>query len=883
MKLHRLRLRNFRGITERECVFAERGVTVVSGANEAGKSSMVEALDLLLEVPSSSKSRKVAAVQPSGHDVGTEIEAEISCGLWRFTYTKVFNKSPSTTLRVSQPKPEQLTGKLAHDRVLAILAQAVDLALLQASRVVQGTAEASVALGASASVTRALDRAVADRDGCSANGESADTDDDDLLAVVEAEYARYYTPGRGQPTGELAQAQAREGSARKALAELEAAVAAIDADVVIVEQASAQRRRLTVAADELKVRVEEAESARTKAYEIRDRFAKAQVEAEAARLRDEKWTAERDLRRATAAKIDALRSERSVATRARAQAQAARALAHEQEKQHEAARSAAEAALTQAVDALAASEAREVAARRRRELTAAQDRLQRALAAHAALAAGEAALAANTVDGEVLAQARDLRDQLRATSARVEALATSVRIVALGDLPVLVDGADIGAHGETLSIVGETVVEVPGAVRVELAPAANAADLAQQRDALVQQAARLCAAHGAADLDGAIGLGEARLAVEPQVMVARAEADRVCGDADIDELRGVVARLADQAGGADEAAGTAESEGAAASAGTESDLAARRFAERECAAALVAAERAVALHTRRTAELDAAKQRAAEDVARIDDQIADLVQALEQSRREVSDADVEARIADGVQALVSACAAEKVLRAELDEANPADAEQQVAVLDARFAALDADRAELDQRLAQARARIEVCREDARRDRRDEAAATHVAAQAELARVDARARAARLLRTVVNERRDAAHARFSEPLRRHLEDLAQPLFGTGVRFDVDGGLRVASRTLDGTTVSFDELSTGTREQIGIIARLACAMLVDEHDGVPVIIDDALGHSDPDRIAKMNRVLTRAGENAQVIVLTCSPERYRDVESAQTVAL
>ena len=184
----------------------------------------------------------------------------------------------------------------------------------------RGSAEASVALGKSASVTRALDRAVADRDGCSANGESADTDDDDLLTVVEAEYARYYTPGRGQPTGELALAQAREGSARKALAELEAAVAAIDADVAIIEQASAQRRRLTVAADELKVRVEEAETARAQNLRIRDRFAKAQAEAEAARLRDEKWTTERDLRRATTAKIDALRGERSVATRARAQA-----------------------------------------------------------------------------------------------------------------------------------------------------------------------------------------------------------------------------------------------------------------------------------------------------------------------------------------------------------------------------------------------------------------------------------------------------------------------------------------------------------------------------------------------------------------------------------
>ena len=48
MKLHRLVLTNYRGITHREIEFPDRGVVVVSGANEIGKSSMIEALDLLL-------------------------------------------------------------------------------------------------------------------------------------------------------------------------------------------------------------------------------------------------------------------------------------------------------------------------------------------------------------------------------------------------------------------------------------------------------------------------------------------------------------------------------------------------------------------------------------------------------------------------------------------------------------------------------------------------------------------------------------------------------------------------------------------------------------------------------------------------------------------
>ena len=63
MKLHRLVLKNYRGIDHREIDFPDHGVVVVSGANEIGKSSMIEALDLLLESKDRSTKKEVKAGQ----------------------------------------------------------------------------------------------------------------------------------------------------------------------------------------------------------------------------------------------------------------------------------------------------------------------------------------------------------------------------------------------------------------------------------------------------------------------------------------------------------------------------------------------------------------------------------------------------------------------------------------------------------------------------------------------------------------------------------------------------------------------------------------------------------------------------------------------------
>ena len=92
MKLHRLVLANYRGIAHREIEFPDHGVVVVCGANEIGKSSMVEALDLLLESRDRSTKKEVKQVKPTNSDVGSEVTAEISCGTYRFIYRKRFHK-----------------------------------------------------------------------------------------------------------------------------------------------------------------------------------------------------------------------------------------------------------------------------------------------------------------------------------------------------------------------------------------------------------------------------------------------------------------------------------------------------------------------------------------------------------------------------------------------------------------------------------------------------------------------------------------------------------------------------------------------------------------------------------------------------------------------
>ena len=81
------------------------------------------------------------------------------------------------------------------------------------------------------------------------------------------------------------------------------------------------------------------------------------------------------------------------------------------------------------------------------------------------------------------------------------------------------------------------------------------------------------------------------------------------------------------------------------------------------------------------------------------------------------------------------------------------------------------------------------------------------------------------------------------------------------------------TRNGQQEALDILSGGTREQVAILTRLAFARLFAAAGRpVPVILDDALVHSDDDRIEAMFDALHRTARDQQILVLTCRQRAF-----------
>ena len=141
----------------------------------------------------------------------------------------------------------------------------------------------------------------------------------------------------------------------------------------------------------------------------------------------------------------------------------------------------------------------------------------------------------------------------------------------------------------------------------------------------------------------------------------------------------------------------------------------------------------------------------------------------------------------------------------------------------------------------------------------------------------------LLYATMKEERDAARRAYVAPLKEKIERLGRLVFDSSFEVEVTEDLSVASRTMEGSNVPFESLSGGTKEQISLISRLACAMTISNDGGASLILDDALGYTDPERLKLMGAVLAKAGKECQIIILTCVPDRYNNVGEATVVRL
>ena len=94
--------------------------------------------------------------------------------------------------------------------------------------------------------------------------------------------------------------------------------------------------------------------------------------------------------------------------------------------------------------------------------------------------------------------------------------------------------------------------------------------------------------------------------------------------------------------------------------------------------------------------------------------------------------------------------------------------------------------------------------EGRQGQLDDAQAELKRACAEQSRVQERAQAAALLRSTMIRHRDNTRERYVQPYRTELERLGRQVFGPTFEVDVDTGLTIRARTLDGCTVPYESL-------------------------------------------------------------------------------
>jgi hypothetical protein len=870
MKLHRLVLKNYRGIEHREIDFPEHGVVVISGANEIGKSSMVEALDLLLESRDRSTKKEVKQVKPTHADVGSEVTAEISSGPYRFVYHKRFHKKCETQLTVLEPRREQHSGDEAHDRVQAMLAETLDTELWRAQRVLQSASTDAVNLSGCDALTRALDVAAGDAAALSGTEPL-------LIDRIDTEYARYFTP-TGRPTGEWT----------AAIKALEAATAEVEQCAVAVAEVDDRVQRhavLTVELADLAQRQQEASARQTAAQAAADAIAALAEHVREAELIATAATATSTASTAARTERERLRDETDSRTAAVAALEAETREAAEAQAMARDVATEADAVVEQANQSLADAQQRVETARRVVGELARRDETQRLTAR---LTKIDAAL--RDRDGiahelSTIALTDDLLRQIDKAAGAVERaegqlalVSATVEFVAATDLELVIGDQRVSlAAGETWSTLTNTAtdVEVPGVVTARVMPGMSALDVQVQYNAAQQDLAAGLAAAQVADLAAARSTDQRRRELQGGRDQLTATLAGLCGDDDVDQLRSRLAELCSLprfSGDITIDASTARAELDEAEAG-------RVTAGADCETH----RRVAALAMSKLSEVSTQATRLQDKLVTQRAELAVVVDRLTQQRATIADdklaatADADAltahtaagRVAELAEQL--AAAAPEAVAAELTEAVEA-----AAVLRERHD-------EIAHTLREIAAQLTVFGSEGRKGKLDAAEIQCEHARNEHDRVGRRARAVQLLREVMVRHRDTTRLRYVEPYRAELQRLGRSVFGPSFEVDVDSDLCILNRTLEGCTVPYESLSGGAKEQLGILARLAGAALVAKEDSVPILIDDALGFTDPQRLVKMATVFNTLGERGQVIVLTCTPGRYDGIKDAQRIEL
>lgn len=862
MRIHSIKIENFRALEHLELKdIPDKGVVVIHGDNEQGKSSIMEAIGVVLKYKHTSKAAQIRAIQPVDRDVPISISVEMTLGNTRFNIFKQYLKKTTSELHILEPRRSNHSGDAADARLLELIESHLDESLFKTLFMKQGEVQEGISAVGIPSLTSALNNQ---------NGHTNDdSEDTELMEAVEKEYSKYFT-ATGKNNARYEQFFKTVDGLRTDLDTASAQVAQLSSQVDRVTRLEADRDsanlKLPGAEKELASRRSELEHAlkiKTEAEEVAAAFIRADEQFQSALsaqqrridLREKLKTAQSALAVASAefepTELAAKRETEQVQ-------ELTEALEEAREKENQAVIDVKNA--RRAVSGIQNHS-------RKLELDSVLEDLERIeQQLHELRTQQHAAKPVQQRDVDAVQKATTdveiQRSVIQSREGSITLSASSPTEITVGEQAIT-----LGEQEEHLGLDKELTFTI-GEVSLVFNPGKTAAQSRTELESAEAELADLLDALDASDINSLRSRFKEQELRETEIASLTKEQRSVSGCSDISVLKAERDSLK-----------------------IDEDLDETLSLE-EAQAALTEAEanreHTNEVHKQANAALDSVRERPADRRLRVlNAQLEGLKSNVEVAQQDLgaaveesSDEDIEALVSTRKNDLEVARTKKQESDELLAKSDPDMATRLCSAAETNFNSYKQVISDATAELLKLEGHIGVAAGAKERYSKIEAALR--AAENRLASEERRAKAAKRLRNLMVNYRDESRKRYAAPFADKLSRLAAKVFGEHTDLDLDDELKIATRSIGPRTVNINNLSGGAKEQLAILTRFAIAELVAEssnHGAVPVFIDDALGSTDPERLTRISTLFSDAGKDSQVFVLTCVPDRYNYVEVAQ----
>ena len=860
MILESIAIQDFRKIADRLVIDGlEPGLNLITGPNETGKSTIAEAIRtvFLERYKVSSLGGIVPRERPDGQPT---VEVAFTIGGVPHLLKKQFVRKSRCELRVGHQT-------LAEDEAEQKLSD-----LLGFSRAERGASKPEHAgIPGLLWVRQGQTRDVRDSGEHAANyvrdaltqlsGGEVSGGNDVLIDAVQRELWKLLTERKRSPTGALAEVESRLSLLQQQQRELDAQKRQFDVDltrltVLQAEFDDAQRKKpweaMQQKADEASKRAGAFAELERRHKELSQLIELANAEHKGLLLQEQ-----------AAVDLDAsIRSDRQsleTAQVAVADAIAGHQLAAAEVASAQKACDEAGAAFELANAAVTVADLKAQAALHGNEIARLALAVEKAEAASAAVRdlAGQAAQV--EIDAAKLQRLQAVSDQIVPLQARKDAALTRIEYRLTG--PITIDGETVDGQGVVL-LDRKKTIGLPGLGDLIVVPGvSDVSALVDELQALEVERARLLLEMGVPSVAEAVSRRDRWKALCTE-KAGQAGIVALHAPHGIDALRDALAQARGRLGVAEaRLAGLPDVSGALPVSDAKSAFdTARVQLESARVAQMSASER----KARAGAHADGIRVRLDMNEARVNDPEYVLRREERQAKIVEKDAHVKARTRE-----LDTCA-QALDAARLDD--PA--------VEAQRFARSADIARGEQlerqtKITQLRAQLEAVGASGVGERLAQTAASIEQTESRHAELRLRADALGLLESILVEERDAAVASLRSPLTSRIGHYLKRVFPAG-EMTVDDALTPVALQRGERHETLESLSYGTQEQLGMLARLAYAdMLQAACRPTLLLFDDAVVHTDDTRRDGIKRALLDAATRHQILVFTCHPRLWDDL--------